>query len=112
MFKGKNEPKRVVDTWRGVGHMSNLSIKLEQKRIWERGSPFSGVCMREKKRNPNFSIRSTEFCGSEFIGIITKVHLLDEGYAWVPKTWDFTEDSSEDFGKSRVSGLESVHETF
>ena len=40
-----------------------------------------------------------------------KVHLLDEGYAWVPKTRDFTEDSSKEFGKSKVFGLGSVHET-
>ena len=40
-----------------------------------------------------------------------KVHLLNEGYAWVPKTRDFAEDSSEEFGKSKVSGLGSVHGT-
>ena len=40
-----------------------------------------------------------------------KVHLLDEGYVWVPKTRDFVEDSSEEFGKSKVSDLGSVHET-
>ena len=30
---------------------------------------------------------------------------------WVSKTLDFAEDSSEEFGKSKVSGLGSVHET-
>ena len=40
-----------------------------------------------------------------------KVHLLDKGYAWVQKTRDFTEDSREEFEKSKVSSLESVHET-
>ena len=40
-----------------------------------------------------------------------KVHLLDEGHAWVPKTRDFAEDSSEELGKSKVSGLGSVHGT-
>ena len=40
-----------------------------------------------------------------------EVHLLDESYAWVPKSQDFAEDSSEEFGKSNVSGLESVHGT-
>ena len=29
-----------------------------------------------------------------------KVHLLDEGYVWVPKTRDFASESSEEFGKS------------
>ena len=41
-----------------------------------------------------------------------KVHLLDEGYVWVLKTQDFTEDLSEEFRKSKFSGLESVHGTF
>ena len=30
LFQGKNELKRVVDTWRDMGHMSNLS-EFEQK---------------------------------------------------------------------------------
>ena len=59
----------------------------------------------------NFSLQSTEIGWSEFVGPRTKVHLLDEGYAWVPKTQDFTEDSSGEFWKSKVSGLGSVHET-
>ena len=62
-------------------------------------------------RNSNFSLRSTEFRPSEFGGPKTKVHLLDEGYTWVPKTRDFTRDLSEEFGKSKVSGLGSVHGT-
>ena len=48
---------------------------------------------------------------SEFVGLRTKVHLIDERYAWVPKTWDFIKDLSKEFGKSKVSGLGSVHET-
>ena len=64
-----------------------------------------------KKKNQNFSLRSTKFHWSEFVGSRTKVHLLDKGYVWVSTTWDFTEDSSEEFGKSKVSGLESVNET-
>ena len=59
----------------------------------------------------NFSLRSTEIDWSEFIRPRAKVYLLDEGYVWVPKTRDFTEDSSEKFGKSKVSGLGSVHGT-
>ena len=30
---------------------------------------------------------------------------------WVSKTRDFNEDSSEEFGKSKVSDLGSVHKT-
>ena len=63
-------------------------------------------------KNKNFSLRSTEFRQSEFVVPRMKVHLHDEGYVWVPKTWDFAEDSSEEFGKSKVSGLGSVHGTF
>ena len=66
---------------------------------------------KKEKRNSSFSFRSMEFCQSEFVEPRTKVHLLDEGHAWVPKTWDFAEDSSEELGKSKVSGLGSVHGT-
>ena len=52
-----------------------------------------------------------EIGGTVFVGARIKDHLLDKGYAWVPKTRDFAEDSSEEFGKSRVSGLGSVHGT-
>ena len=62
-------------------------------------------------RASNFSLRSTEIQLSVFVGPRTKVHLLDKGYAWVSKTLDFTEDSSEEFRKSKVSGLGSVHGT-
>ena len=47
----------------------------------------------------------------EFIRPRTKVHPLDEGYAWVSKTWDFVKDSIEEFGKSKVLSLGSVHKT-
>ena len=47
----------------------------------------------------------------DFIGPRTKDHLLDKGYVWVSKTRDFVEGSSEEFWKSRVSGLGSVHWT-
>ena len=68
--------------------------------------------MLEKEgESSNFSLRSMEIDWSEFVGPRTKVHLLDEGYVWVPKTRDFVEDSSEEFGKSKVSGLGSVHGT-
>ena len=59
----------------------------------------------------NFSLLCTEFHQLEFVGSRMKVHLLDEGYAWVSKTRDFVEDLSEDFGKSKVLGLGSVHGT-
>ena len=67
---------------------------------------------RKIKKNKNFSFRSTEFRRSKFVGKRTKVHLLDEGYVWVPRTQDFTEDSREEFGKSKVSGLGNAHGDF
>ena len=67
--------------------------------------------MEKGERDSNFFLRSTEIDWSEFVGSRTKVHLLDKGYAWVPKTWDFTEDSSKEFGKSKVLSLRSVHGT-
>ena len=34
-----------------------------------------------------------------------KVHLLDEGYVWVPKRKDFDKDPTEEiWGKSKFSG--------
>ena len=46
----------------------------------------------------------------EFVGLRMKVHRIDESYAWVPKTRVFFEDPNEEFGKSKVSSLGSVHE--
>ena len=63
------------------------------------------------KESSSFSLRSTEFRQSEFIGPRMEVHLLDESYAWVLKSRDFAKDSSKEFGKSKVSGLGSVYET-
>ena len=72
-----------------------------------------GVRVRkeERKKNQNFYLQSTEFCRLEFVEPRVKVHLLDKGYAWVQKTRDFAEDLREEFEKSKVSSLESVHET-
>ena len=61
----------------------------------------------EERESSNFSLQSTEIGWLEFVGPRTNVHLLDEGYAWVQKTREFPEE----FGKSKVSGLGSVHGT-
>ena len=66
---------------------------------------------REMERTPTSLYDLRRSVGSEFVGLGTKVHLLNEGYMWIPKKWDFAEDSSEEFGKSKVSGLGSVHGT-
>ena len=44
----------------------------------------------------HFFIRFTKIGPLEFIGRRMKVYLLDEGYAWVPKTRDFTKNSGAD----------------
>ena len=63
-----------------------------------------------KRRAKSFLPRSTKYRWSVFVRLRTKVHRIDEGYAWVPKTQDFTEDPNEEIGKSKVSGLGSVHD--
>ena len=94
----------------------NLRIKLNKrlKSDWEEKE--QNFCWRENVRetggeSSNFSLRSMEISWSEFFELRTKVHLLDEGYVWVPKTRDFPKDSSEEFGKSKVTNLGSVHGT-
>ena len=48
-----------------------------------------------KKISLSFFLRSTKIGPSDFIGINRKSALLDEGYAWVPKTRDFIENSGK-----------------
>ena len=50
--------------------------------------------MREEKKRKakSFLPRSTEFRWSVFVGPKTKVHRIDEGYAWVPRKKYFIED--------------------
>ena len=48
----------------------------------------------EKERRPSFSLRFSEFRRSKFIKLRVKVHLLDVGYAYIPKMRDFTEGCS------------------
>ena len=42
-----------------------------------------------------FFLSFTEFRPLEFVEQIMKVYLRDEGYAWVPKIRDFTENSGK-----------------
>ena len=66
-------------------------------RILGRKSDFSvGENRGEKERAKCFFRRSTEFRRSEFIEPGVKVHLLDEGYTWILKRRDFTEDPNEE----------------
>ena len=87
----------MVDEWREVGPASNLNFK--GKRGEKMGfspiflaKPAVGVSIKREKRNFSFSLRSTEIRWSESVEARFKVHLLDEGYVWVPTTCSFTED--------------------
>ena len=51
---------------------------------------------RREKELLSFSLRSSEFYRSEFAEPRVKVHLLDKGYAWIPKGRGFTEDPNEE----------------
>ena len=66
---------------------------------------------REGKKSSDFSLRSTEFEWLSRIGPRLKVGVLIKGNAWTPKSRVFVEDSSEDFGKSKVSGLGNASAT-
>ena len=106
------EPKSDLSR---CGHMARRGPRLKQKGESRAENHifyyFVRVRVREKRkrRAKGFFLRSTEFHWLEFFGLRTKVHLIGEGYVWVLKTWDFAEDPSEEFGKSKVSGLGSVH---
>ena len=64
-----------MDTWHDVGHVARrghfmgiLSIKLKQKRIWERGSPFYGLCVTEEKGREKKEIQTSLFDLRSFVG--------------------------------------------
>ena len=57
--------------------------------------------VRERNEiNSSFSLRSTEIGWSESVKPRFKVHLLDEGYTWVPTTLSFIEDFG--FGEEKL----------
>ena len=69
---------------------------------------FQVLCEKRREsgvRSSNFSLRSIELGYLVFVRPRTKVHLRDESSVWVPKTKDFVEDSSKEFGRSWVSSL-------
>ena len=100
------------------GHVAQRGprLKLKQKRetMVENQNFCCFVRMRvreeRKRRAKSFLPRSTKFRRSKFVGPRTKVHRIDEGYAWVSKMRDFAKDLNKEFKKSKVSGLGSVHE--
>ena len=71
MFRDINEPGWVEDTWRDMGHMSNLS-DLEQKR--------GKMGMREKKSHFSCSVHESE--REEEREASTSLHDLRSSVAW------------------------------
>ena len=58
-----------------------------------------------------FFLGSTELKWSSNVGLRLKVGVFVEGNTWTPKSRVFIGDSSEEFGKSKVSGLGNIHGT-
>ena len=88
-----------------MGQVIKMWIRLNEQGFWaeqreQRGR--EGAKRERKKENPTFFPQSTEFHQLEFIGLITKVHILDEGYAWVPKMKDFTEDPKKEIWGNQI----------
>ena len=86
-----------MDAWSEVGPTSNLNLKGkrgENIRFYPHFWPFSdsGLSRGRNERNFSFSLQSTEIGWSKSVEPRFKVHLLDEGYAWVPTTRNFVED--------------------
>ena len=80
-----------MDTWRDVGYLLNLRLSWSKRGKSRQKEPnFLGLIERVReernRRAKRFFSRSTKFCQSKFVGPRTKVHLIDEGYTWVPKT--------------------------
>ena len=68
------------------------------------------LCSNERERGelraPIHKVPLVGFCRAK-----NKSSSHQRGYEWVSKTLDFAEDPNEEFGKSKVSDLGSVHET-
>ena len=64
-----------------------------------------------RKRNFNFSLRSTNVGWSPRVGPRLKVGVLGKGYAWIPETPSFAKVSRRRFGELKASGSGSVRGT-
>ena len=112
-----------MDTWRDVGQVLKLWIRLVKNQILGRNiSFFARKNVRERGEEESFQAffrQSTKFHRSEFIKPRTKVYRLDEGYACIPSNNNnnnnnnnFTEDPKEEiWGKSKFLCLGGVLET-
>ena len=95
-FGPKSDPSKF-------GHVGQHGqrLKLKQKGETRTGNHIFCGCVRvrvreeKKRRAKGFFPRSTEFRRLKFVEPKTKVHHIDEGYVWVPKTRDFSKDPNE-----------------
>ena len=94
-----------MEVWHKVGPTSNLCLngQKEQKKklIFWRGNGSGRERMRGEEKTSSFSLRSIEIGWLESVQPKFKVHLLNEGYAWVSTTSSFTEDFG--FGEENLA---------
>ena len=82
-----------------------LKLKLDKREMRARRAHSCWfTCEREdkmEKGEPSFLRRSTEFRELVFIELRTKVHSIDERYAWVAEKRDFVEDPRGEISRNR-----------
>ena len=76
---------------------SGLCVQLKLRETKKKNAHFwrgtgSGLSRERREKISIFSLRSMEIGWSESVEPRFKVHLLDEGYAWVPTTRSFIKD--------------------
>ena len=96
------------DTWLDVRQVSKTINRTKRIRIRGENILFpASVIGGEKERDPMIL---SQILGVPLVGIFgprVKVHLLDEGYTYVPKSWDFIENPKEEiWGKSKAQAWE------
>ena len=83
MFRDINEPGPIVDTWRVWA--KSLRLKLSRKKNQIGGGrtdfPAGEKTLERERERAQTSLYEGEIGWLEFVGLRTKVHLLDEGYA-------------------------------
>ena len=77
-----------------------MTYKTKREGVFGKTSHSDFLVLREGERrereHPSFSLRSSEFRQPKFVESRVKIHLIDEGYAYILKMKDFIEDSREE----------------
>ena len=68
---------------RGSTWATGSKYKRKKKKSSTSFFPTAAEMREGGERSSRFSLRSTEIGWSDLVGPRSKVHLLDEGYAWV-----------------------------